>query len=92
MVPVCDIDWISADDYYARLHIGPKSYLVRESLQSLETRLDPAHFVRVHRAAILHSIACANSVPGKQSMRDGARVPISRRRRGVLEELLRRRS
>ena len=53
IIPVAEIDWIGADDYYVRLHAGMKSYLLRESLNSLETRLDPARFVRLHRAAMV---------------------------------------
>jgi two-component system LytT family response regulator len=53
VIPVAEIDWISANDYYARIHIGTKSHLLRESLTSLESRLDPYRFVRVHRWAIV---------------------------------------
>src|SRR5262249_34936986 len=44
VIPVAEIDWIGADDYYARLHVGAKSHLLRESLTSLETRLAPRRF------------------------------------------------
>ena len=36
-----EIDWIEAASYYARLHVGKESYLVRETLNSLEARLPP---------------------------------------------------
>ena len=36
VIPTSDVDWIEGADYYARLHVGPKSYLIRESLLSLE--------------------------------------------------------
>ncbi|HEV7474478.1 MAG TPA: response regulator transcription factor, partial [Pyrinomonadaceae bacterium] len=45
------IDWIEADDYYAAIHAGAGRHLVRESLTSLEQRLDSARFVRAHRSA-----------------------------------------
>ncbi|MCY1054254.1 MULTISPECIES: response regulator [Nannocystis] len=49
-----EIDWIEAADYYVQIHAGPKSYLHRETMQSLERRLDPAQFVRIHRSAIVN--------------------------------------
>ncbi len=53
-LPVDEIDWIESADYYAQLHAGRNAYLLRESLASLEARLDPARFVRVHRRVILN--------------------------------------
>lgn len=49
-----DIDWIESADYYVQLHVGPKIYLHRETMQSLEGRLDPKAFVRIHRTAIVN--------------------------------------
>jgi len=91
VIPVADIDWIGADDYYARLQVGPKSYLLREPLSSLEARLDPSRFARVHRAAIVQ-IDRVRELRGDEAiLRDGSRIPVSRRRRAVLDRLLRRR-
>ena len=36
-----------------RLHVGPRSYLLHETIAALERRLDPALFLRVHRSTIL---------------------------------------
>jgi two-component system LytT family response regulator len=49
-----EIDWIEAADYYACLHVGGKSHLVRRSLAELEAELDPAAFCRIHRSAIVN--------------------------------------
>lgn len=49
-----EIDWIEAADYYVQIHAGARSYLLRETMQSLERRLDPAQFVRIHRSAIVN--------------------------------------
>ncbi len=93
VIPVTDIDWIGADDYYARIHIGTKSHLLRESLASLETRLDPRRFVRIHRSAIVQidRVRAVNAAPGGDEvvLRDGSRVRVSRRRQASLERLLR---
>lgn len=48
-----DVEWIEADGDYATLHVGDKTHLLRESLQRLSERLDPALFMRVHRSAIV---------------------------------------
>src|SRR5690606_12652450 len=53
-VPVADIEWIEAADYYARVHTRDAAHLMRESLRSLAATLDPALFVRVHRSAIVN--------------------------------------
>jgi two-component system LytT family response regulator len=89
VIPVAQIDWIGADDYYACLHVGAKSHLLRESLASLETRLDPRRFARVHRCAIVQ-IDRIRELHGDQVvLRGGMRVPMSRRRRAAIEGLLR---
>jgi two-component system LytT family response regulator len=49
-----EIDWIEAADYYASLHVGPKTYLVRRSMNELESDLDPSRFCRIHRSAIVN--------------------------------------
>lgn len=53
-VNTSEIAWIEAADYYVSLHAAGKSHLLRESIKSLETRLDPAKFVRIHRSAIVN--------------------------------------
>src|SRR5690606_9592672 len=52
--PVDEIDWLEAADYFVKLHVGGKVHLVSETLGSLELRLDPAVFMRVHRSAIVN--------------------------------------
>lgn len=51
---VSEIDWIEAADYYAALHIGTRTHLLRRSLADFEQDLDPALFCRVHRSAIVN--------------------------------------
>jgi two-component system, LytTR family, response regulator len=53
LVPVDEVDWIAAEGDYARLHAGSRSYLVPDSLASLEERLPPT-FVRMHRSTIVN--------------------------------------
>jgi len=54
VVQVEDVDWIEAADNYARVHTARGRYLVREPIKSLERKLDPRHFARVHRSAIVN--------------------------------------
>jgi two-component system LytT family response regulator len=53
-VPIPDIDWIEAADYYVCLHVGTKSHLLRRSMAELEQELDPHIFCRIHRSAIVN--------------------------------------
>lgn len=48
-----DIDHIEAERDYMRLHVGERSYLLHQTISSLEERLDPAMFQRIHRSHIL---------------------------------------
>lgn len=50
-----DIDWIRAAGDYAELHGRGRCHLLRETMQSLEQKLDPAHFLRIHRSRIVRS-------------------------------------
>ena len=89
-----EIDWIEARDYYAGIHAAGRRHLVRESLASLEGRLDPAQFVRVHRSALvrLDRVRELRATDGGESVAiliDGTEVPVSRRRRERLAALLR---
>jgi len=89
VIPAAEIDWIGADDYYARLRVGAKNYLLREPLSSLETRLDESRFVRVHRGAIVQVDRIRELRGDEVVLRDGSRIAVSRRRRAVLEQRLR---
>lgn len=48
-----DVDRISAERDYMRLHVGKRSWLINQSLARLEEELDPQRFVRLHRSAIV---------------------------------------
>jgi two-component system LytT family response regulator len=53
-VNVDEIEWVEAADYYACLHIGARSLMLRETIKQLAETLDPKKFVRVHRSAIVN--------------------------------------
>jgi two-component system, LytTR family, response regulator len=58
LIPVEEIDWIEANDYYVCVHTNGKRYLLRESMGSLEARLDEQYFARVHRSQSCGWIGC----------------------------------
>ncbi|HTK46893.1 MAG TPA: LytTR family DNA-binding domain-containing protein [Gemmatimonadaceae bacterium] len=92
-VPVDEIDYIVASGPYAELHVGERRYLIREAMQTLEERLDPSRFMRVHRSMIvrLDLIETLHRGAGgdyEVQLKNGARVKVSRSRREVLERWL----
>ncbi|HEX2123452.1 MAG TPA: LytTR family DNA-binding domain-containing protein [Thermoanaerobaculia bacterium] len=92
-VKACEIDWISAEGNYARLHVGKVSYLLRESMQSMESALDPTTFIRVHRSAIVNLDRVLKLVPSADGtpcivLVSGVSVPLGPTYRGRLEEVL----
>lgn len=82
-VDATDIDWIEAEDYYASLHTGKQSHLVRMSLSALEEKLDPAKFTRIHRSTIVNISRVKElrrHFRGNQVaiLQDGTRLTLSR--------------
>ena len=49
-----EIDWIDAAGNYTALHVAGRKHLIRETMKSIEAKLDPRKFVRVHRSAIIN--------------------------------------
>lgn len=98
-VKVGQIDWIEAENQYMRLHVQTQSFLVRMrsmTLQSLEQRLDPEQFQRVHRSHIVNLDRVISlhldDTPAKRFARltDGSRVPVSQTHWERLQEALTR--
>jgi two-component system, LytTR family, response regulator len=92
-VRVEDVDWIEADDYYAKLHVGEKTHLLRETMGSLEARLEPTRFFRVHRSAIvnLDRVREVQFLFGGEHvviLHDGTKLKLSRSRLEKLEAML----
>ncbi len=53
-IPTSTLDLVEAERDYVRLHVGTRSFLMSGTITSLERRLDPNLFVRVHRSWIVH--------------------------------------
>lgn len=54
LLPTNEVDWIETYGNYLKVHAGRESHLIRGTMQSLETKLDPEKFVRVHRSVIVN--------------------------------------
>ena len=52
-LPIDDIDWVEAADYYVEIHAGERSFLMRETMQRLQAQLDE-RFVRIHRSRLVN--------------------------------------
>ena len=92
-VLVQDVNYITSDGPYAALHVGGRRHLIRETMQTLEERLDPAKFMRVHRSvivrlALIESLERGAEGDGELILRGRARLRVSRTRREALERWL----
>jgi two-component system, LytTR family, response regulator len=92
-VDVAEIDWVEAADNYVRLHAGRESHLLRETMNSLEKRLDPGQFLRVHRSRIVNIQKVKELRPlfrGEYdiTLQDGTRLETGRGYRDRVQKLL----
>jgi len=91
VVKAAEVVWIEAEDYYVLIHSKQGRHLVRTSLASLEQRLDPNRFRRVHRTAIVNvdEVRTMQDRGGLHlTLSDGSDVAVSRSRRSEIEQLL----
>jgi two-component system, LytTR family, response regulator len=93
VIPVDEIDYITADGPYAELHTGDRKHLIRETMHTLEERLDPRQFTRIHRSAIVRLSLVETLLRGaggdyEVQLKGGLRLPVSRSRREELERRL----
>ncbi|MEO8335666.1 MAG: LytTR family DNA-binding domain-containing protein [bacterium] len=92
-VLVQDVDYITSDGPYAELHVAGRRHVIRETMQTLEERLDPSKFMRVHRSVIvrldlIESLERGAGGDGELRLKGGARLRVSRTRREALERWL----
>jgi len=93
VIKTTEVLWIEAEDYYVRIHSDRGRHLVRTPLATLEARLDPRHFLRVHRGAIVNvqKVTKVRDAGGMTLvLTDGAEIPVSRSRRHAVAALLSR--
>lgn len=88
-----DIDWIEAEGNYVSVHTGKKSHLLRETISSLESQLDPKKFLRIHRSSIVKIDRIKELQPWfhgeyRVILLDGTQLTLSRNYRENLQEAL----
>lgn len=92
-LPVERIDWIDAAGDYMCIHAGGRTYVLRETMKTLETTLDPQRFQRVHRSTIVNLQRVRRLRPYTNgeyflTLIDGQEVKLSRSYRDKVHELL----
>jgi len=83
VIPLGKLDYIQAQDDYVLLKTAEKGYLKQQTISDLETRLDPARFVRIHRSFILPldrlvRVEQTDTERREAVLVNGARLPVSR--------------
>jgi two-component system, LytTR family, response regulator len=94
IIPLDGVEYIQADDVYAVVNANGRRYLVRSSLDALERALDPTRFARVHRSYIVRvdrvrDVRRDETGGAELSTMSGVRIPVSRRRRAVIDKIIR---
>jgi two-component system LytT family response regulator len=93
VIPVEKLDYVEAQDDYVALKSDKKTYLKQQTISSLESMLDPAVFIRIHRSHIVNLERVAKiEAYTKDSkiavLRDGTQLPVSRAGYARLKVLL----
>jgi len=88
-----EVDWIGVEGEQVLVHVRDEAYPIRRTLAELEARLDPAHFFRAHRSAIVNLGRVKEVIPwfkGSHKLRltTGAEVELSRAQARVLKRIL----
>jgi len=88
-----ELDWIEAAGNYLELHAGRSTYLIRETMHGIESKLDPGKFLRIHRSVIVRIDRIKEMHPmfsGDYTvmLRDGTELSMSRTFRDRWEKLL----
>jgi two-component system LytT family response regulator len=93
-VPIESIESASSEDDYVALHTANGSHLLRGSLRQFEARVEPGHFVRVHRRWLVRRYAIGElrtrrTGGGEINLVSGKKVPVGRSYLKRLRETLR---
>jgi two-component system LytT family response regulator len=88
-----DIDWIEAAGYYACLHVGSKTHILRRTLLELERDLGEKKFIRIHRSIIVNlerigGLELRDNGDYEVVLKSKDRLRMSRRYRKRLQERL----
>jgi two-component system LytT family response regulator len=80
---VSEILWIGAEENYVRINTGRESHLLRETISSLEQKLDPEMFLRIHRSSIVNlrfvkEVRAQSRGESVVLLANGHKIPMSR--------------
>ncbi len=94
-VRAADIIWVESQADFIKVHTTGPAQLVRETLQSLEERLDPTKFLRIHRSSLVNLEHVRKVTPALYGdytvlMSDDTKLRLSRKNRGKLKQLIAR--
>jgi two-component system LytT family response regulator len=93
IIPVHEIDWIESAGDYVYVHSNSRKLITRETLISLEQRMDPRKFVRVHRSAIVNVERIKSLKPNEHGdyeicLRSGDQLKLSRTYRKHFQKII----
>jgi two-component system LytT family response regulator len=91
VVPVEEIEYVTASGPYAELHTAERGFVIRERMQALEERLDPGRFLRIHRSVIVRLDRIDTLLRGGGGdyavrLKSGVKLRVSRTRVEELEK------
>jgi two-component system LytT family response regulator len=92
-----EIDWIEASANYVQLNVGKESHLFRETISRVSERLNPNHFVRIHRSTIVNVRKIKELIPVNSGeyivvLKNGKELSCSRGYRAALESMIEKHS
>jgi two-component system LytT family response regulator len=93
VIRLADIDWIEADGDYVSVHVGSKTWLMRETIAAVELRLALSGFVRIHRSALVNAERVKELRPRDKGeytvvLHDGTELKLTRNYRASVERLV----
>jgi two-component system LytT family response regulator len=92
-VLVSEIDYVITQGNYLKINVRGKSHLLRGTMSRLESKLDPKQFIRIHRSTLVNIGQLQELQPYRKDevlaiMKDGKRLPVSRRFRKQIMALI----
>jgi len=93
VIRVTDVDWIEADGDYVSIHVGGKTWLMRETIAAMELRLALSGFARIHRSTLVNAERVKELRPEDKGeytvvLNDGTELKLTRHYRSSLERLV----
>lgn len=90
LIAAAEVEYLQASGNYVNLHLHSRDYPLRTTMASIEPRMDPTRFVRVHRSYMVNLDFISEIEPletgdARILMKDGNRIPCSRRYRAALK-------